>query len=316
MKKSALPLSAWLLIAAVVVLAGGFLFWSIANDSFKSTASAETSAVDEETDETADEASDQGILCKSGEFKGMVVYPSGTYEVGMDIPAGEYLVILDLTKIEAEDVNVSVFSASDCSISSMIADFTFPNRGYLVLKEGQYCSIANGLAAPVEETDAYISEDGTYPENCYLVGRDLAAGDFILDGTEGSYALYRGGILQSQLKASGTVNGKIYLNLQEGDYLEFTGATGYDPTVCEPEKPQELPQNGMLLVGDDLETGSYTVTAASEHASLVIQQGAQGSDGARDYERISLAAAEESTSVVLEEGDYLVLNKVILKMNL
>ena len=300
MKKQVLSLPAILSIAAVILLVVGVCFFT--GRTTKPAQPAELPAAS-----AAETAEDSGtVIAKSGELKGMAVYPSGNYEAGVDLPAGEYLVVRDDTRIDADEVLVSVFGTNDYSINSMLVDLAFRSRGYVTVKEGQFLSITNGMAAPLEETAAYSSDDGTYPANMYRAGWDFPAGEYLLTGEAGTYALYRGGQTPTSLKASGSVTGRAYLSMREGDYLVFDGATLSDAAGADPLTERVL-ADGMYRVGLDLAPGTYTVTATGSHGYCTVQQGPEGSDGARDYLRTSLNEDAPTAEITLSEGEYLIL---------
>jgi len=312
MKNTVRTVLSVLLIAALAVFV--FVFCYISGQNAKKQEAATESAIEQTA--PADPLPPEEELmvpAKTGEYKGEMVYPSGTYQAGETMRAGEYLIVMDDTAIDADAVMVALHNAYDMSIASMTADFSVADRAYLIIKDGQYVSISNGYALPIEQAKPVAVENGRYTENMYKAGFDLPAGEYQLLGENGSYAVYRGGIEQPHLKGSGAITGRGYIELQEGDYLHLTGCEAIDLSVNEAEPLTDtVLTNGMYRVGTDLAAGSYTVEAAGDYAYLTVQKGADGSDGARDYERISFDEENRSTELLLEEGDYLKLCQVVL----
>ncbi|GGP08083.1 DUF1307 domain-containing protein [Oceanobacillus neutriphilus] len=125
----------------------------------KNTASAES-----EADDIAEEAADSGSV------------NSGTYKVGEEIKAGEYLVIADSAGyVEAAS---SRFGTSDSIIFNL--NLTEGSHTYITVKNGDYLNLENVAAYTVEEAPTIIPEDGVYTDGMYKVGEDIPAGEYNL----------------------------------------------------------------------------------------------------------------------------------------
>lgn len=139
-------------------------------DSKPEEEGAESAASEEESAET--EAEDESNKIEAG-----------TYKVGEDIPAGEYLVFASgMGYIENS-------SDSTGAIDSIIFNDNLLNgaHSYVTLNEGNYFKLQGAEMYPVEEAPSVVPEDGIYADGMYKVGQDIPAGEYkiILDSSIG-----------------------------------------------------------------------------------------------------------------------------------
>lgn len=124
-------------------------------------APAEDDPANEETEEEEPNDTKEGI-------------EPGTYKVGKEIEAGEYLVLADsMTYVEAS-------SDSTGSLESIIFNLNLYSdaHSYITLKDGEYFKLQGGTAYPVAEAPSIQPEDGVYRNGMYKVGEDLPAGEY------------------------------------------------------------------------------------------------------------------------------------------
>ncbi|MEQ6377420.1 hypothetical protein RZN25_11380 [Bacillaceae bacterium S4-13-56] len=147
---------------------------------------------------------------------------SGTYKVGTDLPAGEYLVF--------SDGMAYVESASDStgSLDSIIFNLNLMGEAhaYVTVKDGQYFKLQGGHMYPVGSAPSVIPEDGLYEDGMYKVGQDIPAGEYkvLLDpnsslgmgylevSSDSSHQL--GSIVTNE-----NVQADTYITVSEGQYL-------------------------------------------------------------------------------------------------
>jgi hypothetical protein len=165
---------------------------------------------------------------------------AGTYGVGGDIPAGEYVLVSD---IQSEDDAVNTWhyqvqtKRQPASVSEVLYGNTGYFRTYIKVEAGQYLKF-NGGPNPGQGVKLYRSEDapeivknadGSYNGGQYKVGVDIEAGAYSLMVRENQ--LFIGGqITKTPYAASGSSDfigflfGKqINITLQAGTY-NFDGA--------------------------------------------------------------------------------------------
>lgn len=154
-------------------------------------------------------------------------YPAGVYRVGKDIPEGNYY-------FEALGPLPQVFvmrnySKDDNSIERSMRVLTF---GYLYADEGYYLDLANVRFIPAEEAPVAKSNNGVYGEGIYLVGKDLPAGEYIIEkikgGDDGYFTIYKN--TKFELYENVITYGfikffKTTINLEDGNYLMVDDAT-------------------------------------------------------------------------------------------
>ncbi|GAA0303229.1 hypothetical protein GGQ92_002997 [Gracilibacillus halotolerans] len=98
----------------------------------------------------------------------------GTYKVGEELDAGEYLVIADsMTYIESS-------SDSTGSLESIIFNLNLysDSHAYITLNDGEYFKLQGGTAYPVTEAPSIQPDDGVYRNGMYKVGEDIPAGEY------------------------------------------------------------------------------------------------------------------------------------------
>lgn len=301
MKQHRISPLALLSVAAVILLVVFVLWQGMKPAAPASTEDASTSSALQ----TLEKQDTARVSCNGGLFDGLSVYPSGGYVGGEDLAAGTYVAVIDPTAIDADAVEVNVFTTSTANVGSMTIDLLFPSYGYFEVKDGQYVSIDGGVFLPLDE--APTINDATKP-NLYLVGRDLAAGLYLIEGESGHFELYRNGIRHIDIYDSRIYQNRAFVQVQEGDYLHFTG----DLLVPEAAFDDHLLPSGDLLdsgsyrVGEELAPGSYTVQPTAETAFLDIAQGVPGTAEARQYERLS---TDEPTEITVTAGEVLTLHQ-------
>lgn len=103
------------------------------------------------------------------------VYKSGFYEVGKDLPAGEYLVVGDKITKEAE---TSVAVTKDSKKEDEIFDESVMGNVYVTLEKGQFVEVKNGDMYPVDLAPSNTPKDKVYKDGMYKVGKDIKAGTY------------------------------------------------------------------------------------------------------------------------------------------
>ncbi|MDD3416360.1 MAG: hypothetical protein PHY47_20550 [Lachnospiraceae bacterium] len=150
----------------------------------------------------------------------------GMYKVGVDIPAGEYLLT---SNSGAFPSYVEVSSDSSGAFESIVANDNYFNRTYISVADGQYLKF-DGSAVPSGEAPAYQSDNGAYPEGQYLVGKDIPAGEYKISLTEGSVSGLGYIEVSSDSSASldsivsnANIQGDTYQSVSDGQYLTLSG---------------------------------------------------------------------------------------------
>lgn len=95
----------------------------------------------------------------------------GMYKVGLDIEAGEYVLI-------GNSAYFQVSKDSSGELTSIIANGMFNNRSILSVSDGQYLTVNNARIIPFDKAPKISLENGMLPEGTYKVGVDLPPGEY------------------------------------------------------------------------------------------------------------------------------------------
>lgn len=147
------------------------------------------------------------------------VYKAGFYQVGKDLPAGEYLVVGNKITKQAE---TSVAVTKDSKKEDEIFDESVMGNVYVTLEKGQYVEVENGDMYPVEQAPSNTPQDKVYKDGMYKVGKDIKAGTYDVKALkdDASVEVYK----DSSHKKSSLVSEKEFKNtekvtLKDGQYV-------------------------------------------------------------------------------------------------
>ncbi|WP_342566643.1 hypothetical protein MKY09_11215 [Psychrobacillus sp. FSL K6-4046] len=151
---------------------------------------------------------------------------SGTYKVGTDIPAGEYIVFAKgYTYIESS-------KDSSGALESIIFNDNLSKEAnsYVTLNDGEYFKFQDGEMYPVEQAPSVIPEDGVYTDGMYKIGKDIPAGEYkITLGTDSELGYYEVSKSSSHqledIVTNENVEADTYLTVSDGQYLKLQGVT-------------------------------------------------------------------------------------------
>ncbi|MBW6411166.1 hypothetical protein [Clostridium weizhouense] len=147
---------------------------------------------------------------------------SGTYKVGTDIPAGEYLVIsksigyIECAKDSKGQLDSIIFNEN----------LTSGSNSYVTLNDGEYFKVTGGEMYTVAEAPSIIPKDGLYKDGMYKVGQDIPAGEYKIKLTGGIGYTEVSSNSRHQLNniiSNENVQADTYLTVQDGQYLKLSG---------------------------------------------------------------------------------------------
>ncbi|MFT4413769.1 hypothetical protein ACLM5H_07915 [Fredinandcohnia humi] len=145
---------------------------------------------------------------------------SGTYKVGTDVPAGEYVVFSSgMAYIEnAKD--------STGQLESIIFNDNLPSdsHSYVTLNDGEYFKLQGAEMYPVDKAPSVVPENGVYEDGMYKVGKDIPAGEYkvILNSASGMGYLEVSTNSRHQIDGIVTnenVTADMYITVKDGQYL-------------------------------------------------------------------------------------------------
>lgn len=151
---------------------------------------------------------------------------SGTYKVGTDLPAGEYVVFAKgYTYIESS-------KDSSGTLESIIFNdnLSANSNSYVTLNEGEYFKFQDGEMYPVDKAPSVTPEDGVYRDGMYKVGQDIPAGEYKItlgkDSELGYYEVSKSSSHQLEdILTNENVQTDTYLTVSDGQYVKLQGVT-------------------------------------------------------------------------------------------
>lgn len=141
-------------------------------------------------------------------------YGSGTYKVGIDIPAGEYYI--------KGPGYVEVSSDSSGSLDSIIDNDNIGFYAYANVYDGQYLKLKGCSAIP--SSSANPKYDGLYPSGMYKVGKDIPAGEYKVDALSnmGYYERNSGALgSDNSIIDNDNFSGSTYITINDGEFLKL-----------------------------------------------------------------------------------------------
>ena len=214
--------------ARLLVTFMAFLFWGtcgyLSYLNYKSAVNQTSEAIQEyqnvlgaiySSDSTSEQQESTG-----GNSKYKDTYKAGTYKIGKDIPAGEYVLFAELA-----DVNYfQISNDSSGEITSISANGTFKTNTIVTVSNGQYLNFIGCYAVPITE----VTELDTSKEGMFKIGIHLEPGEYQLWKTDGSDVSYYAVMKDSthkieSIKVNGVIENREYVTVEKGDYLELQG---------------------------------------------------------------------------------------------
>lgn len=153
------------------------------------------------------------LVKKAYEFTGMFLFEnkftSGQYKVGIDIPAGEYVIFADRSS--------GYFSiTSDANGNDIIANENFEYNSIMTIVDGEYLELSRAYAVPIEDVESLPIDKA----DMFKIGKFLPAGEYkvVSDSDSGYYCIYRDD-RQDDIVANDNFNGQSYITVSDGQYL-------------------------------------------------------------------------------------------------
>lgn len=212
-------------------------------------------------------------------------YEEGTYEVGTDIPAGEYVF---LTQNESDLGFFKVYT--DMSKTDCITYELIEHSSFVAVKEGQclefkccLCKPADSCIVPIIDASRYILGPGMY-----RAGTDIPAGRYSLEINNADLSAHYD-IYPPERKTEthlypvdfGSFNDQICITIEKGQYLELVNCTAALMTGPEPQKPCDGGENCPSRKFVDAPPAGHW---AHEGIDYVVSHGLFGGTGANTFE--------------------------------
>ena len=207
----------------------------------------------------------------------------GVYLVGVDIPAGEYVLYPNVSKNDGDVtpvLEVRKTRESATNISDFLDRKEFYMRQYVNLNDGEYIAFEHALMYLPENIKLKPLDENGYSAAQLKVGVDIPAGEYVVVGQNKQVQYFRTSKPEAELYSTSALNSpdmisfgycenRVYLQVNDGEYLTFVGGKLYKsgdamgPSVAE---NGAMPA-GQYKVGEDIKSGKYTVYPAENKQS-------------------------------------------------
>lgn len=148
---------------------------------------------------------------------------SGTYKVGTDIPAGEYLVVAT-----GYNCYVEVSKDSTGTLDSIVTNDNTTTRVYVSLLDGQYFKVSDGKFALSEKVAPFEPTDSVYDQGVYKVGKDIPAGEYKITANDSNCYIEVSSNCTGSLDSIITndnisIGESTYITVSDGQFIKLYG---------------------------------------------------------------------------------------------
>ena len=149
------------------------------------------------------------------DFKEDTIYSEGMYKVGVDIPAGEYVLLNNSYPYSAY-----MCISNDANRDDILENDNFDYNQIVTLKNNQYLTLVRCEARPIDE----VKNLDTSGEGVFKVGKHIKAGEYKLKATsddfEGYYCIYSN-TADFDIVDNDNFKNNSYVNVKNGQYLKL-----------------------------------------------------------------------------------------------
>ncbi|HEX2985820.1 MAG TPA: hypothetical protein VHO71_03300 [Caproiciproducens sp.] len=150
-----------------------------------------------------------------------VPYSEGKYKVGVDIPAGEYVIFPD--KSESGEYFGYFSLSKDSAGTSPVTNDAYTSRRYLTVSDGQYLMLNESEMVAFKDTGRMIIKNNSLDAGMYKCGFDIQPGKYkiISTDTQKAYMELRSGDSgnSDELISNDNFLGTKYITVSAGQYL-------------------------------------------------------------------------------------------------
>ncbi len=249
----------------------------------------------------------------SGKFMHEKAYLyEGTYLVGEDMTAGEFVAFKDPAK-ERGRVLILTDPKASAGTSACIAEYRFANNEYFTVDDGLYVKVEDCNIFRIGDKTVDATSDGSFEGNTVLRGgTDIPVGNYVIHNEDNNmrYATVKCVIGGKEYKK--TLGVRIHLNVGLGDYVYLTVgklfAEDRAPTPVKGTEDEFLP--GQYKVGLDIPSGRYRLDCGNTGTIAWFVHNKSGSAFFGEEEKIKPSTMDGYLD--LENGDYIYLYSVEL----
>lgn len=160
----------------------------------------------DDSEQTSDYSSDTSSLS----------YSDGMYKIGVDMPAGEYVI-----KTFSHGY-FELCSDSTGTVDSIIVNDNFKTNTIITVSDGQYLTINRATAYPSDQ----VSDLDIYDEGMFRVGIDLPAGEYKIHANNSGYVEVSSDSSHQfrSIVMNDNFEGDKYVTVSDGQYLTLNRA--------------------------------------------------------------------------------------------
>lgn len=192
------------------------------NTNTKSTVSQTPTDIEKTTDNTTsvnntDDISPSNAVVDDGSIK------EGTYKVGTDLSAGEYVIITN----NSEQGYMQITKDSTGTFDSIISNENIANRTYVTVNDTEYLTVKNAKIYPLDKAPKIDTSSGTLSDGMYKVGTDIQAGEYKINSPSNGYIEITSGSRHTLdgIISNDNFTGDKYITIQDGQYMKLHNAT-------------------------------------------------------------------------------------------
>lgn len=145
-------------------------------------------------------------------------YSEGQYKIGSDLPAGTYMLI-------QSDFGWTAYYSitSDANGDNIIDNDNFNNHSIVEVYDGEYLTLNRCYAVVLEDAPVLSPADGYFGDGCYIVGRDIAAGEYKIEATEeiSAYVCIYPDVRRTKIISNDNFSGSRYISVENGQMIEI-----------------------------------------------------------------------------------------------
>ena len=156
--------------------------------------------------------------------KDFTEYSAGTYKVGTDIPAGEYI-------LYSSDDSGYFCVSSDSNQADIIFNDNFDYNSIITIYDREYLELSRCSAIPFSENP----DVDTTAAGMFKVGTHIPAGEYKLETSDSGYYCIYADSRHDDIIANDNFEGQNYVTVSDGQYLLLSRCKFTNP----PEKPQK-----------------------------------------------------------------------------
>lgn len=146
-------------------------------------------------------------------------YGEGHYKVGVDIPAGVYMLWTN------SSYDGYFMYSSDANGDDIIKNDSFSTNSIIEILPGEYLTLRRCSAVAIDDSVRPRSSGGYFGEGFYVIGTDIPAGEYKLTATNPDYSGYY--CIYNNARRDNIVNNESfsnsqYVHLEDGQYLKLS----------------------------------------------------------------------------------------------